>query len=393
MVGGTLGMSKTTIMVLPIFLLLSGLGSAQNITGSLSGRVVDQQGASVVNASITVTEPARNVRIAVKTTAGGDFTVAGLLPGSYSIAVEAVGFKKLSRSGVALDANDKLAVGDLALEVGAVTESIEVTGTAALLQTESVERSATINGKQVENIEVNGRNALDMAKLVPGVNFTNGASYAVGSSGTGANQFSVNGARPSQNQLSLNGIGNVDTGNNGGMNVSVSNDSIAEFKILTGSYQAEYGRSVGAQISVVTKSGSSQFHGSGYWYHRNDSLNANTFLNNARPSFGQAFLPRPLFRYNDPGYTIGGPIFIPKFLERTRNKAFFFFSQEYQRQLIPNTARNVLVPTAAERTGDYTGTKNQNGAAVFIRDPNSNLPCGATSGAGGGCFAGNIIPA
>ena len=108
-----------------------------------------------------------------------------------------------------------------------------------------MERSATIQGKQIENIEVNGRNALDMAKLVPGVTFTTGTSYAVGSSGTGANTFAVNGARPSQNQLSINGIGNVDTGNNGGMNVSVSTDSIAEFKILTGSYQAEYGRSVG----------------------------------------------------------------------------------------------------------------------------------------------------
>jgi hypothetical protein len=362
-------MSKTTIMVLPIFLLLSGLGSAQNITGSLSGRVVDQQGASVVNASITVTEPARNVRIAVKTTAGGDFTVAGLLPGSYSIAVEAVGFKKLSRSGVALDANDKLAVGDLALEVGAVTESIEVTGTAALLQTESVERSATINGKQVENIEVNGRNALDMAKLVPGVQFTTGVTYAVGSSSNGANDFTVNGARPSQNQLSINGIGNVDTGNNGGMNVAVSIDSIAEFKILTGSYQAEYGRSAGGQINMVTKSGTEQFHGSGYWYHRNDGLNANSFINNVRG------LPRPLFRYNDPGYTVGGPVYIPKLFERTRHKAFFFFSQEWQKQLSPNAAKNVLVPTALERKGDFSQSVNNNGAKLtFINDPLNQTP-------------------
>lgn len=362
-------MSKTTIMVLPIFLLLSGLGSAQNITGSLSGRVVDQQGASVANASITVTEPARNVRIAVKTTAGGDFTVAGLLPGSYSIAVEAVGFKKLSRSGVSLDANDKLAVGDLALEVGAVTESIEVTGTAALLQTESVERSATINGKQVENIEVNGRNALDMAKLVPGVQFTTGITYAVGSSSNGANDFTVNGARPSQNQLSINGIGNVDTGNNGGMNVAVSIDSIAEFKILTGSYQAEYGRSAGGQINMVTKSGTEQFHGSGYWYHRNEGLNANSFINNVRG------LPKPLFRYNDPGYTIGGPVYIPKLFERTRHKAFFFFSQEWQKQLSPNAAKNVLVPTALERKGDFSQSVNNNGAKLtFINDPLTQTP-------------------
>jgi hypothetical protein len=185
----------------------------------------------------------------------------------------------------------------------------------------------------------------------------------------------VNGARPSQNQLSINGIGNVDTGNNGGMNVSVSIDSISEFKMLTSSYQAEYGRSVGAQISLVTKTGSDSFHGSGYWYHRNDGLNANSFLNNARPSFGQAFVPRPLFRYNDPGYTIGGPIYIPKVFERLRHKAFFFFSQEWQRQLTPNTARNVLVPTALERKGDFSQSLNNNGQKLtFINDPLTQTP-------------------
>ena len=152
----------------------------------------------------------------------------------------------------------------------------------------------------------------------------------------------MNGARPSQNQLSINGIGNVDTGNNGGMNVSVSTDSIAEFKMLTGSYQAEYGRSVGGQIALVTKSGTDQFHGSGYWYHRNDSLNANTFLNNVRG------LAKPLFRYNDPGYTIGGPVYIPKVFERARHKAFFFFSQEWQHQLVPNTAQK---RAGADRAG------------------------------------------
>ena len=262
------------------------------------------------------------------------------------------------------------------LEVGAVTDSIEVSATAVLLQTESVERSATIGGKQIENIEVNGRNALDMAKLIPGVTFTTGTSYAVGSSGTGANTFSVNGARPSQNQLSINGIGNVDTGNNGGMNVSVSTDSIAEFKILTGSYQAEYGRSVGGQIALVTKSGTDQFHGSGYWYHRNDSLNANTFINNVRG------LAKPLFRYNDPGYTIGGPVYIPKLFERAKHKAFFFFSQEWQKQLVPNTARNVLVPTALERKGDFSQSVNNNGAKLtFINDPITQTP-----------FPGMVVP-
>ncbi len=356
-------------------ILTSSYGSAQNITGSLSGRVTDGTGSVIVNANVTVTETAQNIATVRKTSSDGTFTVAGLMPGNYSIMVEAPGFKRLNRSSITLDANDKLAIGDLVLDVGAVTESVEVSAQTVVLQTESVERSATIGTQQIENIETNGRNPLDMAKLVPGVSFTNGTSYAVGSSGTGANTFTVNGTRPSQNQLSLNGIGNVDTGNNGGMNVSVSNDSISEFKVLTGSYQAEYGRSAGAQISVVTRSGSDQFHGSGYWYHRNDSMNANSFLSNARPSLGQAFLPRPLFRYNDPGYTIGGPIYIPKLLERTKHKAFFFFSQEWQKQLLPNAAKNVLVPTALERKGDFSQSVNNNAVKLtFINDPLTQQP-------------------
>ena len=354
-------------------ILMGSCGIAQTITGSLSGRVTDRSSAVIANATITVTETAKNVVTTHRSSADGNFTATGLMPGNYSITVEAPGFKKLVRPGVALDANDKLAIGDLVLDVGAVTESVEVSAQATVLQTESVERSATINGTQIENIETNGRNPLDMAKLVPGVSFTNGTSYAVGSSGTGANTFTVNGTRPSQNQLTLNGIGNVDTGNNGGMNVSVSNDSIAEFKILTGSYQAEYGRSAGAQIAVVTKSGGEQFHGSGYWYHRNDSLNANNFLNNARG------LGKTLFRYNDPGYTIGGPIFIPKLLKRSDHKAYFFFSQEWQRQLVPNTPKNVLVPTALERQGDFSQSRNNNGAllssvGVPILDPITRVP-------------------
>jgi Carboxypeptidase regulatory-like domain/TonB-dependent Receptor Plug Domain len=369
-------MRKTTI-ILASLCLLALQGYAQNITGSMTGRVIDQQGAAVANAVVTVTDAAKNVTTTQKTSSEGGFSIAGLLPGSYSITVEAAGFKKLLRPGVALDANDKLSVGDLTLQVGAVSESIEVSATAALLQTESVERSATITGKQIENIEVNGRNALDMAKLVPGVAFSPGANYAVGNSATGANQFVVNGARPSQNQLTINGIGNVDTGNNGGMNVSVSLDSIAEFKILTGSYQAEYGRSVGAQISVVTKSGSSDFHGSGYWYHRNESLNANTFLNNVQG------IQRPLFRYNYPGYTIGGPIYIPKLFERARNKAFFFWSQEWQNQLSPNSPKNFLVPTALERKGDFSQSIDNNRKPIpAIVDPITRQP-----------YVGNVVPA
>jgi hypothetical protein len=261
----------------------------------------------------------------------------------------------------------------LTLEVGAVTESVEVSATAALLQTESVERSEAIVGKQIDNIEVNGRNPLDMAKLIPGVFSV--ANVSVGGTG-GLSSVYVNGNRGTMNQLTINGIGDIDTGADGSQNVSVSTDSIAEFKVLTGQYQAEYGRNAGGQIAMVTKSGTDAFHGSGYIYHRHDDLNANTFINNARG------LQRTLYRYNDPGYTIGGPVYIPKLLEKTKNKLFFFWSQEWQLQLAPNSAKNVTVPTALERTGNFSQSVDNNGKPLVIRDPNTQQP-----------LPGNIIPA
>src|SRR5580704_157185 len=288
-------------------------GYGQNITGSMSGRVVDQQGAVVSNATVRAIEKDKQVNTVTKTTDSGEFTLAGLLPGSYTVEVAATGFKKLERLNIPLDAQDKLALGDLTLEVGAVTESVEVSATQAMLQTESVERSEAIVGKQIDNIEVNGRNPLDMAKLIPGVFSV--ANVSVGGTG-GLSSVYVTGNRGTMNQLTINGIGDIDTGADGSQNVSVSTDSIAEFKVLSGQYQAEYGRNAGGQIAMVTKGGTDQLHGSGYGYHRNDSLNADTFINNARG------LQRTLYRYNDPGYTVGGPVIIPKLL-KNKNKLFF----------------------------------------------------------------------
>jgi hypothetical protein len=348
-------------------------GNAQSISGSISGHIVDQQGASIANATVTATEPTKNATTSTKSSEQGDFVFSALQPGNYTITIEASGFKKIERPNIALDANTKLALGDLSLEIGAVTESIEVSAQAATLQTESVERSATIIGKQMENIEVNGRSPLDMAKLIPGVVST--ANFSVGGVG-GLSGLQVNGSRGTENQLTINGIGDIDTGANGSQNVTVSLDSMAEFKILTGTYQAEYGRNAGAQISLVTKSGTNEFHGTGYWYHRHDDLNANSWLNNARG------LPRNLFRFNDPGYTIGGPIYIPKLLPHTKNNLFFFWSQEWQKQLQPNTAKNVTVPTALERQGNFSQSVDNNGRPLTITDPQTARP-----------FPGNIIPA
>jgi hypothetical protein len=232
-------MRRVSLTILISLFVLALQGYAQNITGSMSGRVVDAQGAAVPNANVTANEPAKQVNITTKTTGQGEFSLAGLQPGNYTVSVEATGFKKLNRINIPLDAQDKLALGNLTLEVGAVTESVEVSATQSLLQTESVERSEAIVGKQIENIEVNGRNPLDMAKLIPGIVST--ANVSVGGSG-GLSGVYVNGNRGTMNQLTINGIGDIDTGADGSQNVTVSIDSMAEFKVLTGQYQAEYGR-------------------------------------------------------------------------------------------------------------------------------------------------------
>ena len=177
-----------------------------------------------------------------------------------------------------------------------------------------------------------------------------------------------NGGRANSNQLTINGISNVDTGSNGSVNATVSLDSVQEFKILTGVYQAEYGRSSGAQISVVTKSGSSDLHGSGYWFHRNDSLNANNWKNT------RDGLPRNLFRFNDQGFTLGGPGYIPK-VYHGRNRTFFFFNYTGFRQAPGGNPSTVTVPTAKERSGDFSDL------SYPIYDPATHQP-----------FAGNIIP-
>jgi hypothetical protein len=146
-------------------------------------------------------------------------------------------------------------------------------------------------------------------------------------------------------------------------------DSMAEFKILTGTYQApNMAATRGAQILMVTKNGTTQFHGSGYWYHRHDDLDANTWINNVRG------LPRSLFRFNDPGYTIGGPVHIPKLLHVTKDKLFFFWSEEFQRQLQPNALMNKTAPTALERQGNFSQSVDNNGKPITIKNPSTGQP-------------------
>jgi hypothetical protein len=366
--------NAVVLFVLCLALVLGSQSLAQTTSSSIAGSVVDQQGAAIPNAKVSATEQTRNFTLSTATDTQGRFVFPQAQPGSYKITVEADGFKKFEQQDLTVYSNQKISVGKLVLEVGQISQSVEVTASTVQLQTESGERSQTLNSKQIQSIAINGRSYLPLVALTPGVT-TYPDLQTAGHGGVGS--ISANGARQNQNNLTLDGIGDVDTGNNGDQLATISLDSVQEFRVLTSNYQAEYGRSAGAQISVVTKSGTSDFHGSGYIYHRNEGLNANNWMNN------RDGLPRKLYRYNDAGYTIGGPIYIPKVLNTNRDKFFFFFSQEYQEQLKPQDLHRVTVPTELERAGDFSRSVDKNGNPYpYIRDYSIGLPCNSTNIAG-----------
>ncbi|HCC58813.1 MAG TPA: hypothetical protein DEQ47_16455 [Solibacterales bacterium] len=369
--------SKKINLLLCALALCAGSAFSQTSSGSITGTVVDASDAPVAGAEIIATDQAKKTSVRSTSDEHGLFAFPNLLPSTYTLKVSSSGFKAFQVSDQVLNANDKLSVGVLKLEIGSLAETVEVQAQAVELKTESGERSEAIVGKQLQNTLVNSRSYLDLTKLIPGTIFT-GNLQTAGHGGVGS--ISANGARFNQNNLTLNGLGNVDTGNNGDQLATVSLDSVQEFKILTSNYQAEYGRSSGAQISVVTKSGTSAFHGSGYLFHRNEGLNANNWKSN------RDGLPRQKYRFNDAGYTIGGPAFIPKVFNRSHDKLFFFWSQEYQQQLKPQSERDRTVPTALERQGDFSQSVDKNGNPYpYIRDYTTGLPCSSSNTAG--CFA------
>src|SRR4029079_6498065 len=367
-------------------ILMAAAATAQTTSGSLAGIVRDSQGAGVPGVTVSLTNNQRGDQATVVTQEGGVFTFPQVQPGSYTLKVALEGFKTVERTNVVVNANDKLNAGIVTLEVGQRTETVTATARRRERKTRSAERGSSLEGKVLQDVAVNSRSYLALVGLTPGVVSTANLTVA-GHAGLGA--ISANGARANQNNLTLDGVGNVDTGNNGDQLATVSLDAVAEFKILTSNYQAEYGRSSGAQISVVTKSGSNEFHGSGYLYHRHEGLNANNWVNNREK------LPRQFFRFNNFGYTIGGPVYLPHFGEggpavwSGKNKLYFFVTQEFQRQLRPQAIRNVTVPTELERLGDFSQSKDNNGNKVFIRDYTKNAPCSASNTTG--CFSDNGV--
>jgi len=357
---------KSRVLWLGIVLSFSLAAFAQD-TASITGTVTDPSGAAVAGAQVTLTSPDRGINRTSPTNESGDFLFGSVPSGSYDLVVVGEGFKKYQAKGVKLAVGQK-ARADVALQVGATNTTVEVEGvTVAQVETQSSDLSGTVTGKEITQLELNGRNFTQLATLVPGVSNQSGQDDA--SVGVGGNvSFSMNGGRTEYNNWELDSGDNMDNGSNTTLNVYPSLEAIAEFKVLTSNYGAQYGRNGSGTVEVETKSGTRSFHGNAYEFVRNDIFNANTFPQSSVPPY----------KKNDFGYTIGGPVYIPGVYNKDRSKTFFFWSQEWRRDRVPANLGSVTVPSLAERGGDFSDICPGTDCPT---DPSTGLP-----------FPGNIVP-
>jgi hypothetical protein len=347
------------------------IARAQSDFGTISGFVKDASGSVVPNASVTVSNQAGLQRMTASNEAGY-YTITNIPSGIYTLTVEAQGFKKYTSLGNKLDSSSTLSI-EVSLVVGAVTETVEVTASATALQTESGSVQELVTRQQIDALELNGRNPVGLASLVPGARGGNLASLSFAFS-QGPSNF--NGSRNQENLITYDGAPATRTRANGTSLGSADVDSTQEVQILTAAYAAEYGRSSGAQIRILTKSGSSQFHGAAYEYVRNNIFNANTWTRNHTPNQPGAIPNDKVapFRYNQFGYNIGGPFYIPGRFNTEKSKIFWYWGQEWVRYRYTDSA-GWVVPSAKMRQGDFSELSTP------LKDPL------------GGVFPNNVIPA
>ncbi len=355
---------RALFVALALCLGLTGIAVAQEITGSIAGTVKDANGAVVKGATVTITDADKKIVVrTVNTNDDGEFSAPLLPVAYYDVTVEAPNFKKHVDTRVKVNVNERRTA-DVTLEAGNITETVTVSSELLQVNTQSAAATNVINGDQVRELSLNNRNFVQLITLSPGVSANIQDQIYVGTTNpngvSNALQIAVNGVRSSSNTYTVDGADTTDRGANLTVQTYPSVDAIAEFSLLRSLYPAESGRSSGGQVNVITKSGSSNYHGNLYEFFRNDWLNANSFLTNrsfplGRDADGRA--KRVPFRYNNFGGTFGGPVVLPRFGEgghalfKPKN-TFFFFSQEFRRVIVYPTF-NTTVPSAALRQGIF----------------------------------------
>jgi len=329
------------LQALAAFALISILArpsAAQNATGRITGAVTDPAGAAIAGARVTITNTGTGIQSDTRTAANGFYQVLDLPIGNYTVTVEQDGFTKAVTSATELTINQNLRI-DVPLRLGSVSESVSVEAEAAQVETLVPTIGGTVTGSPIQNLPLNGRNTLDLALTQPGVVPAPVQSTVAGS-------WTVAGGRPDEVTFLLDGGNNNNVVYNG-VTLDPNPDMIAEFRILANNYTAEYGHSGGGVVSVVTKSGTNMLHGSLYDYLRNTDLNANDYFLNATSQ------TRAVLNRNQFGGTFGGPVVIPK-LVNGRNKLFFFFGYQGQRQTGTQIGSAVTVFTPAELQGNFS---------------------------------------
>lgn len=397
--------SFRSLLLAALIALCGGALSAQTITGRISGTLTDASGAIVPNSTVTVTNEETQLKRTATTNEEGFYTVTNLQPGTYTVSVEQQGFKKSSKTGYDLVADGRLTV-DFKLETGSVSESVEVTASVGeTVNSTSGEIARVIDGNQVQQLALNGRNYMQLTTLIPGAPLLNDNQLELMTSLSVSQP--INGNRGNANSLSVDGGFNLDSGSNGSQINNVGINFIKEVNIKTSNFSAEYGRNSGAAINVVTQNGTNEFHGSAWEFLRNEKLDANNFFINRTPltaaqlAAGIDKQPRAPLRYNNFGWGLGGPLIKDKF--------FFYAGMEWKYIRRSTTATLRTLPTRAERAGDFSfrlrGPDGLVGTADdgVLRDPRQPAnTCVAPVITNGvvttlavrtGCFANNIIPA
>jgi len=354
-------------------LLLPLLLPAQNTKCSLSGTVYDSAGAVVPHAVITLTGQVSGFVRTALTSQEGFFSFPDLTPAIFVITIEAEGFKIFKETGIRIDGGEGRSLDTVKLEVGQPSDVVTVSAPAVSVNVQNGERSGTFSGEQIEELTLRGSDLFNALSLIGGVVDTSDGRDSP--SPDSISNISIAGGRDDQKNMTVDGVSNLDTGSNGSLHSMPSLGAVGEVKVLVSAYSAESGRNP-YSINVITRGGGNQLHGQAQFSFRNEDLNANNFFSNKQ---GQ---PRQRYRYNIGSYSLGGPVVLPRIYRNKRN-LFFFFNQEFQNQVVTYGVEEKTVPTALERTGNFSKSVDTNGNPIVIDDPlNAKAP-----------FPGNLIPA
>ena len=376
------------LFVLFLVAVACGCVFAQNTGATLQGTVTDSTDAVMPNVSIELKSVATGAVRPTTSTSEGIFRFNNVEPGSYNLTIRpGAGFKEYTQNQITLNASEIRDLGRIKLTVGLVSEEVQVTAAATPVQTASSENASMVDFDQMADVKVRGRDLMSLLQTLPGANF--GSNFLT-QGGSGQSNYetenpfalgalNLNGLGSAAN-YTVDGVTSMDMAGDGLSTIGPNVDAVAEVRVLSTNYAAEYGRDLGGQVQVVTKSGTQEFHGSGNVNKRHEMFNANLFFNNYN---GQT---KPFYRFMVENYTFGGPIYIPHYFNKQKKKVFFFVSQEFLGQRSNPTTGYANVPNANQRNGDFSYYANSTGnfIANSLRNPVTGAYITPWSGAASG---------